>query len=254
MKKLLTLFIAVILFAQFSSAQKPKTGTPAPAPKPKGPSPYVLKKELEPQMADLNAKVNAASNAAGVARRSVEAGFSRLTLLDSQMSDVQSILNSANFQIAMNADSLKETRSTIEDLNKKTDEHFTSLKSAADGFAQTVWIVTGLLFALSIAVFVILMSMINKKMAQLKVILHMNEEVLKKSMLTSQEKVQKELKSELQAFESRSLTELTSLKKDLSQQIMVEKNATAAAIQTIHAKIESLEPKKEDGTDPEVFI
>lgn len=256
MKKLLTLFIAVFVFTQLSTAQKSKT-PPAPAPRPaapKGPPPYVLKKDYEPQMAEVNAKVNAASNAAAAARRNAEASVSRITNLDSQMSNVQAILNSANFQIAMNADSLAVTRSTIDALSAKTDDHFKNAQASIEEFKQTVWMVSGTLLVLVVIVFVILLNMLNKKTEQLKVMLHMSEEVLKKSLSTGHEKVQKELKEEMQTLESRSLQELSIIKRELTQQIVSEKEKTAAGLQALTVQIEALKAKPEADTDPEVFI
>src|SRR6476660_9785502 len=107
MKKILTLFLTLFVLVSLTNAQRSKTPPPpAPKPVPKGPPPYVLKKDYEPKMAEMEAKINAASGAAHAARRSAEQETGKLTRLDSQMSDVQNILNSANFQIAMNADSL----------------------------------------------------------------------------------------------------------------------------------------------------
>ena len=121
MKKMLTLLLAIFVLVSVTNAQKSKTPPPpAPKPVPKGPPPYVLKKDYEPKMIEMEAKINAASNAAGAARRNAEQEMGKLTRLDSQMSEVQNILNSANFQIAMNADSLAVTRSSIDELTKKT--------------------------------------------------------------------------------------------------------------------------------------
>jgi hypothetical protein len=257
MKKGSILLLAIFVLVQLTFAQsnKSKTPPPAPRPAPKGPPPYVLKKEYEPQMAEMNAKINAASGAANAARRNMDGFSDKITLLDSQMNTVQAILSSANFQIALNADSLATTRSTIDDLSQKTNEQFNTIQLSQASLSQNIWIVFGVLLAVSIAVFAILMNMINKRMAQLKVMLHMNEEVLKKSLSTSQEKQQKELKEELQSLESRSLFELTTIKKEISQQISSEKVASAAALQALSEKVELLQEKKETGdADPEVFI
>lgn len=256
MKKHFTLLLAFFVFTQLSNAQRSKTPPPAPPrpAAPKGPPPYVLKKDYEPQMADLNAKVNAASNAASSARRNMEASLHRITALDSQMSDVQAILNSANFQIAMNADSLKVTRSSIEELTAQTNEQFARAKAEAESSMQTVWIISGVLLILIVGVFLVLFNMLNKKMEQLKVMLHMSEEVLKKSLSTGHEKVQREIKEELQALESRSLQELNIIKREMTQQISSEKEKTAAGIQALSDRIEALHTKPNADTDPEIFI
>lgn len=259
MKKILTLFFALIVLVGMSTAQKTKTPPPpAPKPVPKGPPPYVLKKDYEPKMIEMESKINAASGAANAARRSAEQESRKLTRLDSQMNDVQTILNSANFQIAMNADSLAVTRSSIDELTQKTDAHFTEIQTSQASLSQTVWLLFGVLLAVSIAVFVIMMNMMNKKMAQLNLILHKNEEILKKSLLTSQDKLQKETKEELQSMESRSLFELSTFKKTMTLQIDQQKESTTATIQDLAAKVKTLQdsvttPKNPDA-DPEVFI
>jgi hypothetical protein len=258
MKKTLTLLFTLLVLVSLTYAQKSKTPPPpAPRPVPKGPPPYVLKKDYEPKIAEMDAKINAASGAANAARRNAEQETGRLTRLDSQMNEVQNILNSANFQIAMNADSLAVTRSSIDELTQKTDNHFNEIQASQASFSQTVWVVFGALLAVSVAIFVILMSIINKKMAQLNSILHKNEEILKKSLLTSQDKLQKEVKEELQSMESRSLSELSSLKRSITQQVEQEKATTTSTLQTLAAKVESLEiakSQKNSDTDPEVFI
>jgi hypothetical protein len=261
MKKLLILLLAFTVCINTTFSQKPKpAATPVrPAPAPKGPPPYVLKKDYEPQMAELNAKVNAASGAAASVRRSVEGKFDQLVTLDSQMQNVQAILNSANFQIAMNADSLKETRFSMEELQKRTEDNFASAKASNDEFASIVWIVFGVIAVSVIVVLVVLLGIISKRMAKLQTILHQNEEIIKKSVATNLEKQKTELKDNLQSFESRVLVDMSALKREFTSQLSKEQETTSTAIQALSAKVDALGQTDEkagsdEDNDPEVFI
>lgn len=257
MKKILilsgtTLFFSFALFAQ------PK---PAPKPPPKAP-PYVLKKDYEPQILELNNKINAASNAAASVRRSVEGKFDKIVVLDSQMQQVQTILSSANFQIAMNADSLKETRVSLDGIQKKMDENFANMGQAHSDLVSNVWMLFGIAMALTVVVLVVLMNMMKKRMSSLETILHQNEEVLKKSLSLGLEKQQKELKDELHSSESRMLLDTATLKREFTHQLNQQKDSTNAMIQSLTTKIESLETPPEPDTnhdstgdiDPELVI
>jgi hypothetical protein len=250
MKKILilsciTLFFSASLLAQSKSAPKPVTRSIAP----KGPPPYVLKKDYEPQMLELNNKINAASNAAASVRKSMEGKFDRMVVLDSQMQQVQSILSSASFQIAMNADSLKETRLSLDGVQKKTEENFAVLQQSHSDLASNMWVLFGVSMVLTIVVLVVLMNMMKKRMKALETILHQNEEVLKKSLSLGLEKQQKELKEEMQGSESRMLLDTATLKREFNHQLNQQKDATNAMIQSLTTKIESLETPSEQETE-----
>ncbi len=161
MKKLLLLCSLFTLTINISFSQKPKPVTPAPRPVAKGPVPYVLKKDYEPQIEELKAKVNAAANAAASARNSVDGKFNKVILLDSQMQEVQNILNSASFQIAMNADSLKETRFSMEEFQKKTDANFSIIQESQASFEQKVWMLFGIALSATVLVFVIVLVLLQ---------------------------------------------------------------------------------------------
>ncbi|MES2560080.1 MAG: hypothetical protein V4590_10090 [Bacteroidota bacterium] len=259
MKKLLLLFCTTLFCFVSLLAQQPKT-VPRP-PVPKGPPPYVLKKEYEPRMVELDNRINAANNAAASVRRSVEGKFDKLVVLDSQMHQVQAILSSANFQIAMNADSLKETRLSLDGIQKKMDENFARMEQAHSDLSNYVWILFGVSMALTVGVLLILMSMMKKRMTTMETILHQNEEVLKKSLSLGLEKHQKEMKDEMQKSESRALLDIATLKRELTHQITQQKDTTNAMIQSLTTKIEALEtpPSESDAesageVDPELVI
>ena len=90
---------------QQKPAAPPKPVAAAPKPSPA----YVLKKDYELQMLDMGEKISNASNSTAALRRNVGDKLEKIVLLDSQMQNVEKILNSASFQIALTSDSLKET-------------------------------------------------------------------------------------------------------------------------------------------------
>jgi hypothetical protein len=259
MKKLLILLTATLFSTVTLFAQQPKS-VPRPVPVPKGPPPYVLKKDYEPAMVELNNKISAANNAAAAVRRSMEGKFDKMVVLDSQMQQVQSILSSANFQIAMNADSLKETRLSLDGIQKKTDENFAKLEQAHHDLASNVWMLFGVSMAFTVVVLMVLMNMMKKRMSTLETILHQNEEVLKKSLSLGLEKQQKELKEEMHSSESRLLVDTATLKRELTYQLNQQKDSTHSMIQSLAAKVEALETPPESDTessgevDPELVI
>jgi len=260
MNKLLTIFcVFSILIAPAIAQKKPATPVPRPAPSPKGPPPYVLKKDYEPQMEELKAKINSVTNIAGAARKSVESKFRKVIMLDSQMIEVQNILSSASFQIAMNADSLKETRFSMEEFQKKTEANFSTMYEQEKVLSQKVWILFGMALAMCIAVLIILLVLLQKRMTAIQSLLFKNEEIAKKSVLLNSEKLQKELKNDLYLLESRMLVDNTTIKRELMLQLNKDREAAVETIKLLTEKIELLETQQTnssslDAEDPEMFI
>ncbi len=251
MKKLTVLLLIFALYLTPTLAQKSKPATPAPRPAaPRTPPPYVLKKDYEAQIEDLKGKINAASSAASSARNSANSMENRLgqvNELDSQVRQIQDILNSASFQIAMNADSLKETRFSMETLSKKTDAAVSTLDEHQQTASQQMWMLFGLSVAATIGVLLFLLSALQKRMKTIESMLHKNEEVLKKSLSNNLEKAQQQLTTELQSSESRILTDMSILKREMN----VEKERSAAIISELTAKLDAMNPNKETDTNPE---
>jgi hypothetical protein len=261
MKKLTALLFILALCVAPTFAQKSKPApAPRPAPAPKTPPPYVLKKDYEAQMEELKSQVNSASSAAASARNSMgsmENKVGRIVELDSQMRQVQDILNSASFQIAMNADSLKETRFSVEALSKKTEAAIGTLDENQQNSSQKMWMLFGLAISASIGVLVFALSTIQKRMKSIESMLHKNEEVLKKSLSNNMEKAQQQLTSELQTSESRMLTDISILKRELTVQLNAEKERSSAVITALTERLEALSPSEDSNkpaNDSETFI
>jgi hypothetical protein len=255
MKKLYSLLVVSLLVVNFVFAQKSKTPTPAPRPAPRGPSPYVLKKEYEPKMEEIQSKINAASNAANSAKKTIESKLEKVNQLDSEVQSIQGILNSTTFQLAMNVDSLKETRVTMDELAQKTETNFNHIEETNASLSKMLWIILAASLGATIIVLIVLLSLTGKKMSKLQVLLHMNEEVLKKSISSGLEKQQNDLKEQLNSLESRLRYESLAAKKELSQQFSQAQEAQGINLEMMAARIEKLEQSTTTpDTDPEVFI
>jgi hypothetical protein len=237
-------FNSIIFFILFISnsllaiSQTRPGGTPAARP-PKGPSPYVLKKDYEAEIQDLKSRIANAAGTAVSVRNSMAGKFDQLIVLDSQMQEVQQILNSANFQIAMNADSLKETRYSMDEFRQKTDEQFATLSKAEQEQQMWLYLLFGIAAAISIIVLVILLSVQQKNMSKLQKMLNQNEEVLKKSLSTGLEKQQTLVKEDLQKMEARLLTDVSIIKREAT----VQNTKLNEAITTLTSRVTLLEEK-----------
>lgn len=235
-------FLGILLILTTSlSAQQPKSGTPPPRPAPKGPSPYVLKKDYEAQMSDLNAKINAASSAAAGVRNSMQGKFEKVTELDSQMQQVQDILNSASFQIAITSDSLKETRVSMEEFQKQTEAGLETLKSHDEELKGSIMTMFGVAIAVAVLIAGVIFFILHSKTRQINALVHQETDFVKKSAAEKLEKARNEMKDEVQSIKSRIQGDLNALKMELSGNIQKDKETVNAKIQDIIDRLNALE-------------
>lgn len=213
----LCLFILVAI-GSVSIAQNKTQPAPKPA-APKGPPPYVLKKDFEPIIADLQSKIATAQQTAASVRRSVDGRFDQLTQIDSQLTAIQEVLNSASFQIAMNADSLKETRYSVESLDRKLTEQLTTVIEQQEKDRGQITMYFAIALGICFTLFGIALGLLFSKIGTVTKQLHQNEQVLKSNLANSTERLQKEVKTELQANESRMLQDISMVKRELSAPI-----------------------------------
>jgi hypothetical protein len=246
----LVLFACILLaYAVPSTAQQKKPVPVKPvAPAAKAPPPYVLKKDYEAQMAELEAKVNAAAGAAASVRRSVEGKLDRVTVLDTQMSSVQEILNSASFQIALTSDSLKETRFSMEEFQKKTDADFDDLHASDAEIKSTVWMACGIAVVIALVLSGIVFFLLNSKVKQANAIAYLEADAVKKSTAEKLEKAKAEMKDDIQMIRSRVQSDLTMLKNELAGNMTKDKEALQAQIQDIINRLTPPEQAEENNT------
>lgn len=241
MKNLFVTFLLLAAIVPMAIAQN-KTQPAPKAAAPKGPPPYVLKKDFEPIIADLQSKIAAAQQTAASVRRSVDGRFDQLTQIDSQLTAVQEVLNSASFQIAMNADSLKETRYSVESLDRKLSEQLaTIIDQQQKDRSQSVMYLSIALGA-SVVLFGIVLWLLFSKISSLAKQLHQNEQVLKSNLTSSTERIQKELKTELQGTESRMLQDMSMVKRELSAPLP----AIEQQLQNMESRLIAIEEAKTD--------
>lgn len=182
--------LAIIILVLMSpvlqlSGQQPtrKVVTPGAAPKA---VPYLLKKDFETALADINSKIGAAQNTASSVRRELNAKLGKVEKvdeLDAKMQQVEQILNSANFQIAITNDSLKNTKFSIEELRKETETIISDLKSKNDSLNMNLWI----MFGIAVALIVGLLGFFSMKMNKLSVGIRRQSETLKGELQTLNE-------------------------------------------------------------------
>ncbi|MCU0441610.1 MAG: hypothetical protein MUE96_04355 [Bacteroidia bacterium] len=247
MKNLFFTFLLCAAIGPFAIAQN-KT-QPAPKPAPKGPPPYVLKKDFEPIVADLQSKIAAAQQTAASVRRSVDGRFDQLTQIDSQLTAIQEVLNSASFQIAMNADSLKETRYSVESLDRKLTEQLATIidQQQKDRSQSLLFLIIAL--GASVVLFGIVLWLLFNKLSVLAKQLHQNEQVLKSNLASTTERLQKELKAELQGTESRMLQDISMVKRELSAPLP----ALQQQLQTIESRLIAIEEAKTDSNSDTII-
>jgi chromosome segregation ATPase len=135
MKKIILLLLILCngLFINVQAQKKiqpttPKPATTAPA-QPKGPIPYILKKDFEVIQTEMNAKIKSATEQANAAKQVINSKMSQVSELNNKMVQVEEILNSANFKISLQSDSLKSTRMLIEELKAEQKAHFEMLQA-----------------------------------------------------------------------------------------------------------------------------
>ena len=110
MKKIILLFI-LFSVVTFTMAQRKPEPKPAPTPmvkKPAGPSPYVLKKDYDSLSTNLRNQIKSLQGSLGSIRGTIGNKDEEIEALVLQMQQVEEVLNSTNFKIALTSDSLNK--------------------------------------------------------------------------------------------------------------------------------------------------
>lgn len=244
MKKIL-LFISIIFVCEFlSTAQTPqaKPGTPvrpgAPA-APKGVPPYVLKKDYEVAVQEMQSRIQSALGSSSSARKEMHEKLGVVDTLNMKMQQVEEILNSANFKIANTSDSLKTARNSMEEFRKETEANIQSIKSENAMMMYFIYGLIGLCVLLPIIVLVVLSSKINKMKDTLT-------DTLKSSTDAMNSDIHKSLtqsKTELQSLKSSIEGEVYSVRAEMKVKMMDAKDEADAQFQTIINKLETKQDK-----------
>jgi len=129
MKKilLLTILCFPVLFSWAQRKPEPKPVTAPAVRKPSGPSPYVLKKEYDSVSTSLRNQIKSLQGTIGSLKGSIGDKDNELSALALQMKQVEDLLNSTNFKIALTSDSLDKTRLSIEEVQRESNEGLLAL-------------------------------------------------------------------------------------------------------------------------------
>ena len=170
MKKIILLCI-LFSVVTFTMAQRKPEPKPAPTPvakKPSGPSPYVLKKDYDSLSTSLRNQIKSLQGSLGSIRGTMGNKDKEIDALILQMKQVEEVLNSTNFKISLTSDSLNQTRTSIEEVQKESNEGLLALNEQVKGLKTQLMLLWVLAIAgLGLAAF----SWLNSK-KQIKAILH----------------------------------------------------------------------------------
>ena len=170
MKKIILLCI-LFSVVTFTMAQRKPEPKPAPTPvakKPSGPSPYVLKKDYDSLSTSLRNQIKSLQGSLGSIRGTMGNKDKEIDDLILQMKQVEEVLSSTNFKIALTSDSLNQTRTSIEEVQKESNEGLLALNEQVKGLKTQLMLLWVLAIAgLGLAAF----SWLNSK-KQIKALLH----------------------------------------------------------------------------------
>ena len=224
--------------------QKPATPVKPVAAAPKGNPPYVLKKDFDPLMLDLNSKVNNAVSSTAALRHSVADKLEKVIVLDSQMQNVERILNSASFQIALTSDSLKETRFSMEEFKKNTDANVSQLNAANAELKTFLYIFFGAALGLTIILFIVILSMLGSKVKTVKTDFEQQSKEFQMNLSDKMQKHEVALSDDINSAKNRMQYDLNSMKSDITEKMDTDNEAMFAQIAMLTKKITELENSK----------
>jgi hypothetical protein len=207
MKKTFTLFILIVVTVILQAQPKPpvKTGTPVTPGGPVKPkvSLYVLKKDYEEMLLNLDAKVKSATNANAGLRNLIGSKDREIAALGDKMKQVEEILNSTAFKVSNTEDSLDKTRFSMEEFRKSTEEKFVSIDAINEENKSKMLMLFGIGIFISIVFFVLLLMQLGK---------------LKKSMLSHNINAEIKLHESLAELTEKHKAELDSVKINLERE------------------------------------
>jgi len=220
--------------------QKPAPSKPVAA-APKVTPAYVLKKDFEPLMQEMNSKINGAVNSTASLRRSIGDKLEKVTVLDSQMQNVEKILNSASFQIALTSDSLKETRFSMEEFRKGTDANIQNLHSEYTDLKNMLIIFFSSALLVSIVLFIIVLVFLNGKIKAVKNTFQQQSKEFQMNLSDKMQKHETALTDDINSTKNRIQYDLNSMKSDITEKLNTENEALLSQIKLLTKKLGDLE-------------
>jgi hypothetical protein len=205
---------------------KPTTPPPPRMPPPQ----YVLKKDFEPKMQELEGRIRSAINAGASARNTATEVADSMNQISVKVQDIETLLNSANFKIALNSDSLKTTPNRIDELRSELDKSNQALKAEADKASMLIYILFGLAVVFPIIVLVMAMNMNKKLSSEIRNHAERVNSDVQKNYISQQDEMKK-IKANLEG-------EVYNAKADMNLHLSREKDATAAQFKKLLASID----------------
>jgi len=237
MKRILTLVcIVVFLVAELSAQPKPQpkplTTVPAKPAGPRIPPPaYVLKKDFEPKIQELENKIRSAASSGASAREALGELNDTINGIGVKVQDIENLLNSANFKIALNSDSLKITQNKIDEMRGDMEKSFTIVESKLDFAMNLIYVLFALCILLPVGIYVMMMNL-NKKMHQeiRNNVERMNGDI-QKNYISQQDELKK-IKSGLDA-------DVHSVKSEINTTVNRERDSNALQFKKLAQLIET---------------
>jgi len=197
--------------------------------------PYVLKKDYEAQMQEIDSKVRSAVNAGASARNALSGTVQKVSELGAKMQRVEEILNSANFKLALTSDSLKSTQISVEEFRKQTELSLDVIQAKNNELTNYIYILLGLCIILPIIVLIVLLI----SMGKFKSTLSKQSDIMNAGM----KKFSAEMSEEMQSVKTKVQGEMYSLSTNLKVKMMHDKEESVTQINQLLQKLEEKQDK-----------
>lgn len=239
-------FTVLITLAQRKPEPRP-TAVQAPR-KPSGPSPYVLKKEYDSVSTSMRNQIKSLQGTIGSIRGTVGDKDKEITALAQQMKQVEDLLNSTNFKIALTSDSLDKTRLSIEEVQRESKELINDLQTQNEKLNKQIlmlWVLSIAGFILAVYIFISSKKQI-KEMSDLQ---RMRFSTLEDSLTENKNSIDKQLKSieskiEIESRNAHHYTDRQlAVVKDSMQSMSDFVNGLKDDLSTLSNTVESIEKK-----------
>ncbi|MFA6261894.1 MAG: hypothetical protein WC760_10525 [Bacteroidia bacterium] len=240
MKKILVAFLLVLSFYPLllqAQSRKPKPAAVAPTPpRPRVPPPqYLLKKDFDAKFSELESRVRSAQNAGASARNQASMYGDSIQSMSYKISEIESILNSANFKITLNEDSLKTTQSRIDELRADADKTYKEINAKAADQAMLIWVLLGLCIVLPGIVFAIMLMQNRKIHLELRNLSERVSNDLQKNYISLQDAM-KSLRTNVEG-------EVYSIKADAHHKLVQETDVLKRNIRDLQSALDQKQDK-----------
>lgn len=241
MKKTFTLFMLLIIANVMLAQPRPAAKSAMPGSSPAAPTkpkvnPYVLKKDYDEMLLNMESKIKMATSQNAGLRNEIGSKEKKIEALNTQMAKVEEILNSTAFKISNTEDSLSKTRFSVEEFRRNTEEKFTT----EDAIIQKDEKMASMMFYGCLVLTAILFLLLLLQNARLKKsILNHNIQAEIKLKETANE-VTKKMEEELETQRAFLLSENSSLGNKISRNMSEEKERLNFELEKLNSELANL--------------